>query len=111
MIVKGSKMKVTEMMEMNEFERCCDAGAELMEALKEILRRNGLDAGNAAPVISIAAAGVMRISAVDPDDFYSVVEMSGQMWQDAPGEGLEGVTFDPPHRHPDFIPPRPAIQN
>src|SRR5574337_336128 len=86
-------------MAVEKFEAVLDAGAELFDALRDIVRRYGLETDDAPAVLSVALAGVFTVSPVPHHSFQSVVDVSTQMWRkEGDGGTLDSLEFDPPHR-------------
>ncbi len=86
------------MMPAEKFEAVLDAGAELFDALRDIVRRYGLETDDAPAVLSVALAGVFSVSRVPYQSFPTVVDVSTQMWKGGEGGTLDSLEFDPPHR-------------
>ena len=93
-------MKVIEALPVDRFENVLDAGAELLEELKRIMRERGLPEEDAPSIVCVAAAGALHVSPVPHKDFRDMINMSTTMWR-KDGEGLSNLEFDPPHRTED----------
>jgi hypothetical protein len=102
-------MKVIEAMSDDRFERALDAGAELLDALRNVLRSYGLSVDDAPAVLCVAAAGVLSVSPVPHDNFHEMIDMSTAMWHDDGTSTLDGLEFSPPHRQ-DAVRAAPVVQ-
>lgn len=98
-------MEVINPMGDEQFDIVCEAGVKLVEQLKKVLTSSGLGPEQAANVLAMAVGGVIKSTEIDPEQFMQAAYISYQMWrQNQRIDGLNGLTFDPPHKRPGFVP-------
>lgn len=91
-------MKVTEAMSPDRFEAVLDAGAELLDALRGIMRSYGLAEEDAPAVVCVAASGALSCSPVPQKNFGEMIDMTSRMWKREGDGSLADLEFNPPHR-------------
>jgi hypothetical protein len=93
-------MEIIEGMSDSEYDRVCTAGVELLESLRTLLSKHGLEDDQALGVLLIASGGVLITGNMEPEEYLRGLHMACGLWYSKEGaEGLSSASFAP-HSHP-----------